>query len=220
MHTITNTTLHGNTANGSGGGGLAIRGYTADSTPTGVALSFVTITGNTGDYDCTASGGAGCDSDPGGGIFMEDLSSGFPPTVTMKSCVVAENRNSRDPLKIQWYGELSAGDFTSAGYNFIGRTGTSTSGFTNGVNDDQVGGAQPLYPKLLELVDNGGPTHSRMPMADSPLVNAGGPATDESGNPLATDQRGKRRPMGSTCDIGAVERDGGSLTPIYMLLLD
>ncbi|NCC53552.1 MAG: right-handed parallel beta-helix repeat-containing protein [Spartobacteria bacterium] len=219
-HTITNTTLQGNTASGCGGGGLAIRGYTSGYTPTGVALSYVTVTGNIGDYDCTTSGGAGCESDPGGGVFMEHLSSGFPPTVTMKGCVVAENRNTRYSSKPQWYGELSAGVYTSAGYNFIARRWNNTLGFTNGVNNDQVGGADPLYPKLMALADNGGPTHTRMPEKDSPLVNAGGPATDVGGNPVTTDQRGKRRPVGSACDIGAVERDGGSLTPIYMLLFD
>lgn len=218
-HTITNTTIHGNLASGSGGGGLAVRGKsTIYDPPTRTELSFVTISGNTGDYDCTTSGGAGCESAPGGGIFLEEGPAGVP-IVTMKSCVVAENNDTRDPQKVQWNGDLSAGDFTSAGYNFIGRKKTNTNGFTNGVNNDQVGGLQPLYPKLMDLADYGGYTHSRMPMPDSPLVNAGGPATDASGNPVTTDQRGKLRPMGSACDTGAVERDGGSLLPIYLLLL-
>ena len=215
-HTITNTTIHGNTANGSGGGGIAIR---AGNPSTIVDLSFVTITGNVGDYDCTNSGGAGCESDPGGGVFLDD-SSGVPPIVTMKSCVVAGNKSSQGfYLPFANYGDLSAGTFTSAGYNYIGLKGANTFGFTDGVNSDLVGDGI-TNARLMDLADNGGLTFTRMPIGESPLVNAGGPATDVSGNPVTTDQRGKRRPMGSACDIGAVERDGGSLTPIYLLLFD
>lgn len=54
---------------------------------------------------------------------------------------------------------------------------------------------------LGPLADNGGNTLTHLPLADSPLGNAGNPAI--SGAP-ATDQRGLQRTVG-TIDIGAVE---------------
>jgi hypothetical protein len=222
---ICDSTFHANKADGIGGG-IACKPYwTGTSTiiyhGTEARLSFVTITENIGDFDCSSPGGEGCESDFGGGIFLDD--SEYAHQVSLKSCVVARNTStpSSFSLAVLGYGDLSAGTFISAGYNFIGRKGSETVGFENGVNNDQVGGISPLDPKLMDLADNGGFTFTRMPMADSPLVNAGGPATDVSGNPEPTDQRGKRRPVGSACDIGAVESENGaSLTPIYLLLLD
>ncbi|MEZ5215945.1 MAG: choice-of-anchor Q domain-containing protein [Ilumatobacteraceae bacterium] len=49
-----------------------------------------------------------------------------------------------------------------------------------------------------------GPTWTRMPQAASPLVDAVVPAACASAAP---DQRGVERPVGSACDVGAVERD-------------
>ena len=209
---IKNSTFHGNTADGSGGGGLAFYDISAADP---FELSFVTITGNIGDYDCTSSGDGDCESDPGGGIHINTAS------VVLKSCVVAENRDSRDSLNIQWYSELSAGTFTSAGYNFISRKWSGTTGFTNGVNNDQVGGLTPLYPLLRDLGQYGGPTQTRPPKLGSPLINAGGPATDANDAAVATDQRGLPRPKGRAADIGAVEQAvGGSGAVLPLLLSD
>ncbi|GAB1385165.1 hypothetical protein MASR1M59_03130 [Melaminivora sp.] len=56
-------------------------------------------------------------------------------------------------------------------------------------------------PLLGALTDNGGPTHTMLPAASSPALNA---ATCSAGQ---TDQRGVARPTGAnTCDIGALER--------------
>lgn len=56
-------------------------------------------------------------------------------------------------------------------------------------------------PRLGALAANGGPTWSQLPLAGSPLIDAGA----DSGCPAA-DQRGVARPRGVRCDIGAVER--------------
>jgi len=58
-------------------------------------------------------------------------------------------------------------------------------------------------PQLAALADNGGATDNHLPAATSPLVNQ-----ISSANPACNglDQRGKPRPNGSKCDIGAVER--------------
>lgn len=219
---IQNTTFHNNMADGSGGGGIAIRYLTGNEAE--VNLSFVTITGNTGDYDCTAAGGT-CESDPGGGgiYVQEQTTQPSPHTVRLKSCVVAENKITRKSpiVQPQFYADLSKGAFVSAGYNFIGRRGDSTSGFIDGVNHDQVGGGLlALNPKLMDLADYGGPTLCRMPLPDSPLVNAGGPATGVTGNPLTTDQRGENRRSGPACDVGAVETLSPSIVPVIMMLLE
>jgi CSLREA domain-containing protein len=62
-------------------------------------------------------------------------------------------------------------------------------------------------PLLGPLADNGGPTQTRMPQPGSPAIQAGNPAAPGSGGLAceATDQRGVVRPVGSRCDIGAVE---------------
>lgn len=90
----------------------------------------------------------------------------------------------------------------SLGFNLIQNTaGCPISGTTTGnlLNVD---------PHLGPLQDNGGPTFTHMPAADSPALNAGDPAgcADNLGHLLATDQRGIARPQGASCDIGAVER--------------
>lgn len=74
---------------------------------------------------------------------------------------------------------------------------------------DVVDAADPL---LGPLDDYGGPTPTRMPAPGSPLVDAG-----PGGDPLSdlfcyrTDQRGVRRPVGGSCDLGAVERGWGAV---------
>jgi predicted outer membrane repeat protein len=62
-----------------------------------------------------------------------------------------------------------------------------------------------VIPGLGALGSNGGPTKTMMPLAGSPLINAGDP--DYAGDTLSaktTDQRGLARVVGVT-DIGAVE---------------
>jgi len=57
-------------------------------------------------------------------------------------------------------------------------------------------------PMLGALADNGGATLTILPLAGSPLINAGNPAA--AGAPT-TDQRGLARISGPRIDIGAVE---------------
>jgi len=113
-------------------------------------------------------------------------------------------RNSADD------GPDVSGPFTSLGYNLIGKNDGST-GFTNGVNHDQVGSsAAPLDPKFeLDpngkplLKDNGGPTKTIALLLGSPAINAG----NNTGAP-DKDQRGIARPQQGTVDIGAFESRG------------
>lgn len=58
-------------------------------------------------------------------------------------------------------------------------------------------------PRLGDLQDNGGPTLTHMPLPNSPLIDSGEACLPE-------DQRGFTRPVGNTCDVGAVEVDNSS----------
>ncbi len=64
-----------------------------------------------------------------------------------------------------------------------------------------AGDLSPANPKLGLLANNGGPTLTMMPLLGSPAINNG----TTVGCP-PTDQRGVKRPLGVTCDIGAVEK--------------
>jgi hypothetical protein len=88
------------------------------------------------------------------------------------------------------------GSLDSSGFNLVG---DDTCLFA--ANGDQNGTRQaPLAAGLAPLGDYGTTTLFHPPYADSLAVNAAGSSCP------ASDQRGQARPVGSACDIGAVER--------------
>lgn len=95
---------------------------------------------------------------------------------------------------------------TTAGCRLVGTTVTSL-GF-NQVSDGSCdlsgngGVADAPDPQLASLAANGGPTPTRLPAADSPLIDAI-PAGDCIAS-APTDQRGDARPSGPGCDVGVV----------------
>ena len=106
------------------------------------------------------------------------------------------------------------GHVVSHGYNLIGNTSEDSA---DGPCSFQLvatdrAGTTPIDPRLLPLGSYGGSTQTVKPASNSPAVDAipvGAQATDgaelcpSSGT---VDQRGKPRPNGPACDIGAVER--------------
>jgi len=128
-------------------------------------------------------------NNPNGGI-------GASGSVTMKNTVVAGNGAVS--------GTDISGPIVSLGYNFIGNgTGATITGPATG---DRVGtAAAPLDPRLGPLQDNGGPTLTRLPVPDSPLINAGDPNFQP---PPQFDQRGPGFPRvgNGRIDIGATEK--------------
>jgi hypothetical protein len=88
------------------------------------------------------------------------------------------------------------GSIASAGFNLINARGDST-GY---VAADLADGTSP---GLGVLQGNGGPTLTFLPQASSALIDADTAAG--CGSALLTDQRGRPRPFGAGCDIGAVE---------------
>ncbi|MGB7207582.1 MAG: choice-of-anchor Q domain-containing protein [Pyrinomonadaceae bacterium] len=109
-----------------------------------------------------------------------------------------------------------SGLFTSRGNNIVNDARNST-GFTNGVNNDQVSDNNAIDPLLGVLADNGGHTDTRMLLAGSPAINAGNDCVLTGSCPsasprieLSSDQRGRyQRKIGSAVDIGAFEAGAG-----------
>ncbi len=102
-----------------------------------------------------------------------------------------------------------SGVFTSQGFNLIG-TADGSTGFTNGVDADQVGtDARPIDPLLAPLAINGGRTPAYALLPGSPAIDKG------NSFGVHTDQRGDYRPKdyssipnapgGDGSDIGAFE---------------
>src|SRR5262249_9406856 len=98
-----------------------------------------------------------------------------------------------------------SGTVASLGYNLIGNgSGATITGVTT-VNMVGTTGA-PIDPKLGPLANNGGRAPTRLPLAGSPVINAGdpafasppGPTNDERGSGYARVQFGR-------VDIGATE---------------
>ena len=187
--TLVGVTVSNNTTTGSRGGGIYTIGGTFSATnvtisgnsavinggginaTSTVALQNVTITNNS--------------SSNGSGVFADPASS-----ISLRNSIVAGNNGSAD------IGGSVA--FISQGNNLIGNKGTAT-GFTDGVNADQVGtGATPINPLLGSLQNNGGSTLTHALLAGSTAIDAG----TTTGAPTA-DQRGISR-VGQV-DIGAYE---------------
>ena len=189
--TLTNVTVDGNSC-GQYGGGV----YYAALTPLTFALNNVTLTANRA-------------AAQGGGIFRYDYD-GF---VTAKNSIIALNTSGINNAPDIY--APAAGTFTSLGYNLIGiRDGAN---FTNAAGDQTGTTASPVNPLLGPLQDNGGATLSRVPLSNSPALDAANPASPGSGGATceSSDQRGVNRPQSgdgvgtARCDKGAVERTAG-----------
>ena len=150
-----------------------------------LTLTSSTITGNT-------SSGAGS----GGGLV--NISAGA--TSLVRNSIIAGNNGVKPDV---------AGSFTSNGYNLIGKSDGST-GFTDGVNNDQAGTiASPLDPLISPLANNGGTTMTHALLAGSPAIDQGsttGAGTDQRGSTRPIDLAGySNAPGGNGSDIGAFE---------------
>jgi predicted outer membrane repeat protein len=173
--TLTNSTLSGNGGGGSGGG---------ISSAGSVTLTNSTLSGNTsgnngggiynpygrGSITLTNSTLSGNSAYLGGGIY-NGIYMGVSVSVQVSNSIVAGN------IQSQGGGDIVGSVSASSTNNFVGGS-----------------------PMLGALANNGGPTQTMLPLAGSPVIDAGNDATCP-----ATDQRGVRRPQGSHCDIGAVE---------------
>jgi FG-GAP repeat len=178
--TITNCTFNDNFASGgnstSGVGGNGAGGgieWLPNASPT---LINCTIVGN------EATGRESF----GGGIDDSD-------TGTVENSIIASNTASTSGPDIN-------DNLTTALGDMVGNGSGSNVTVVGGHN--QVGTAQsPINPQLGPLQDNGGPTETMMPLANSTAIDAGDNVLLQS----AFDQRGDLRVVDGTVDMGAVE---------------
>jgi CSLREA domain-containing protein len=180
---IVNSTISGNNATQDGGGI-----YNGSGAQTSLFNS--TVTKNQSDSDFNGSGVAG-------GVYN---ASG---TVSLRETILAGNWETAqfNNIYILIFGDCY-GTLTTNGENLL-------EGYSNCNPGAHFTTADP---KLAALADNGGLTTTHLPIASStpgessPAIDAGtSGCVDESSNPLTVDQRGVVRPIGSHCDIGAVE---------------
>jgi hypothetical protein len=95
------------------------------------------------------------------------------------------------------------GSVTADNFNLFGANGDAgVIGFTPGPTDIVPASGVTVKKILSPLANNGGPTKTHALPKGSPAID---PAPVDSEYP-ATDQRGKPRPHGPGCDIGAFER--------------
>lgn len=199
------------------GGGVAARANT------GSARTTVTV------VNSTISGNRGLGIASGGGIDASSFTGGAWTTVHLHNATVTANEavggsgggisgartiglsqvyiNTRNSIL---FGNLATNGSdcnttkaiaTSGGYNIVGDAASCPMG--GAIADDLFA----VDPDLGPLADNGGPTPTH-DIQNSPAVDAGNPAgcKDAMDVVLTVDQRGKPRPDGIVCDIGAVER--------------
>jgi CSLREA domain-containing protein len=204
--TVTETTVNGNMAVDGGGSWIqrdativnsTLSGNTADNRGGAIytsqghtVLRFTTITANT------------ADSSKGGGIWCNIGSTSTTSRVQLLSTIVAGNTDE------DLHGVSGGLSFASLGYNLVG-TGFGISDFST-ANGDLIG----IAPMLGPLADNGGPTMTHSPLADSPAIDTGNPTAVAGmvGVPL-DDQRGEPftrvfdsdGTAGARIDIGAFE---------------
>ncbi len=185
---ITSSTLSNNIA-GDDGGGLDLDSGTAAAD----TLSNLTLSGNQADAGAGLSIGSSVAVTVENATIANNQASGSNGgvsnlaggTLSLQNSIVADNRAPINPD--------AGGVINSLGYNLVRDQGSS-SGY---VSTDLPNGADP---NLGPLADNGGPTATHLIQLGSAAIDAG-PLT----SPLATDQRGESRLVGSAVDIGAIE---------------
>ena len=191
-YSVTNSTFTGNKADRGG----------AFMTVGGAKVQSSTITGNqsTGSDGSSFLRGAGMIAAFGQVTLDNSIVSGNTP----KDITTTEPATNPVPVP----GGSVLGSFNLVGNIF-------NTNITESVPGSNISSTDP---GLGPLADNGGPTMTMMPADSSPVVNKGS-------SPLAVDQRGLTRPVdfnsipfssapgANGADIGAVELQGGPLSP-------
>lgn len=218
--TIEQSTVAGNNASGPGGG-IYMRHGGTDGTLT---LRASTISGNT-----SAIGGAlaihGTDAPTaiesstlaanqatkGGAIYCYECDG-----LSVRNSTIAANVSSDGAVAIEvglvTLSHVIVADNTARNDNdLVGMFTASNSLIESTANTtvtDGGGNVLGADPQLGVLEDNGGPTLTKLPAATSPAIDAG-EATLVS--PPSNDQRGRTRVVNGRIDIGAVERNSGTV---------
>lgn len=200
-------TIDGNTAANGGGisnkGSLAISATTISSNAGGGVVN----TGELRVSNSTFSGNFGTAVKNTGTAVLTYVTFAANKA-TGGSALYHNGKDAGDTLTVQ----NAIFDPGAGGANCLRATGSSTAITSLGHNlssDDscnlnQAGDQQNTAVLLGPLAANGGPTLSHLPLEGSPAIDRGACVTG-----LTADQRGRLRPQGATCDIGAVEVQPG-----------
>lgn len=192
--TANTSTIHNNAASGPGTGGqpgtAGTAGTLAGGGSDGLDSDVVAVAGQPGSWGW-------------GGAMSAD------GNLSIVSSTVTANTTGDEALERS----LRSGGSIGLNHSVIAGTGSGEDcGAATITADNSVAGdatcddAEVIAENALglnALLDNGGDTRTRLPAANSDLVN-GGAATC----PATTDQRGVTRPQAGNCDIGAVELRG------------
>ena len=134
----------------------------------------------------------------GGGVFITDTT-----VITAHNTLIADNYFTDNLTQAVADDCFTAATTSlhSLGFNLIE---TPANCLITGTTFGNVTGQDP---KLGPLQNNSGSTLTRALLAGSPAIDAGDTngCTNGQNQPLITDQRHFRRPIGLHCDIGAVE---------------
>lgn len=201
---ITASVFYSNQTDGGNGGGIE------SDNASSLYLDNVTLSAN----QATSGSGGGLRNNTGSTAILANvtikdntmtggsgagLRNSASATLTIRNSLLANNGATQNCS--------NAGTMTSQGYNLKSDTTCNTVFIVTG----DITNATPL---LGTLTDNGGPTRSHALLVGSPAIDMGNPAgcLDTAGAVFATDQRGRARPFGSRCDIGAFEFESTDLS--------
>jgi CSLREA domain-containing protein len=194
---VTASSITGNSITKTSGGGIGIVSGTVEITNSTIAGNTSAMNGGgianaSATLTLTNATVSGNHSVAGGGLW--DSSS----ALTLNNTIVSGNSLLGDTPTPD---DLAVSGTLSGQGNLIGTGGDALDPTTNilGVTD----------PMLGALADNGGPTLTLLPLAGSPVIDAGASIP----SPPSTDQRGEPRPRGLGPDIGAVELPPPAETP-------
>lgn len=162
-------------------------------TDSSMTLNNVTVANNAG-------------TNVGGGIYSKDA------ILVLRNTLLAGNSAS---ASADCYGSLTLGH-----YNLLGdQSGCSPTANDTDLVGDSASSVGIVDPKLRDLADNGGVTHTHGLYSTSPALDAGNSTSDgcsDGSGALTKDQRDATRPIDgnadgqSICDIGSYEYDPNS----------
>lgn len=209
---ISGTTLSGNSA-ASPGGGAFLYSYEGD-----MFIGSSTSSGNTAETGAglavSAAGAVQIEMQGvtltqnqatigrGGGVFV---TRDEPAGVSVNASIISGNSAVMGSSDLA--AEAEAGEVTfDVSTSLIGEAPDDGSLFDP---DPVTSSLLGTDPQLGALADNGGPTATHLPAADSQALDIV-PVASGCGTSFASDQRGMTRPEpdGSLCDAGSVERQG------------
>jgi len=198
---FTDTRITGNTAvSGAGGYNVGTFNVVRTTFDANVATGNGGALGNEGTLSITTSTLSGNTAVLGAALYQRAGTAAIVSTTITRNTAtsaidavgtVATVQNSI--IADQLVGAACATPITSLGYNLASDASCTLAG---------LGDQQGVTAQLGLLVNNGGWSPTHLPAFLSPAVNTGLPTPACNG----TDQRGWKRPNGSVCEKGAVER--------------